>query len=271
MTTRALHELGPPGGNDPEDRRVAAFVLVVGAAMVLAGATAHSVIATPVLIVVGGIIGTRAFLRLVPAGTVRLVTGLPAAIGVRGMTTFAFFGTDAFVSFTVTDARKESLLYGGLALTAATLTWTTGSWIAERRVRRLGPALFVRVGLLIIAAGIGLMICVARFDVPIAIAVLAWGVAGLGMGLAYSPISLVTLAQAKPGAEGEASASLQLSDTLGVALGTGTTGAIVAAGAAIGSTRGDALSVAFVVCAAVAIITSIAAARLPPLVDGADA
>jgi MFS family permease len=270
MTTRALRALGPPpGGREPEDRRLGALVLVVGAALVLAGGTAHSLIATPVLIIVGGIIGTRAFLRLVPRGTARLATGLPAAVGLRGMTTFAFFGTDAFVSFTVTDARQESILYGGLALTAATLTWTAGSWIAERRVRAIGPAMFVRVGLLIIAAGIGLMICVARFDVPIATAVLAWGVGGLGMGLAYSPITLVALAQANEGGEGEASASLQLSDTLGVALGTGVTGAVVAGGAAGGSTRGDALTVAFVVCAAVAIATAVAAVRLPPLVDDA--
>jgi hypothetical protein len=137
-------------------------------------------------------------------------------------------------------------------------------------VRALGPALFVRVGLLIIAVGIGLMIGVARFDFPIATAILAWAVGGLGMGLAYSPISLVTLAQATAGAEGEASASLTLSDTLGIALGTGMTGAIVAAGAAIGSTRGDALAVAFVVCGAVAILTSIAAVRLPSLVTDHD-
>jgi MFS family permease len=271
MTTRALHELGPPGGDEPVDRRLGALVLVIGAAMVIAGGTAHSIVATPVLVVAGAIIGTRAFLRLVPPGTARLATGLPAAIGLRGLLTFAFFGTDAFVSFTVTDARKESILYGGLALTAATLTWTAGSWIAERRVRVFGPARFVRVGLLVIAAGIGLMVGVARFDFPIATAVVAWGVAGLGMGLAYSPISLVTLALATEGAEGEASASLQLSDTLGISLGTGTTGAIVAAGAAAGSTRGEALAVAFVVCAVVALLTSLAAGRLPPLVAHAAA
>jgi MFS family permease len=267
MTTRALHDLGPPGGEEPVDRRWGALALVVGAAMVLAGGTAHSLIASPVLIVVGAIVGTRAFLRLAPPGTVRLASGLPAAVGLRGLLTFAFFGTDAYVAFTVKDVRHASIVLGGLALTAATLTWTTGSWIAERRVRRLGPALFVRVGLLLIACGIGLMIAVAQSNVPVAIAVLAWAIAGLGMGLAYSPLSLVTLAVAPEGAEGTASASLQLSDTLGVALGTGTTGAIVAAGAAIGATRSSALAIAFTLCAVVAVLTAIAAGRLPALVD----
>ena len=48
---------------------------------------------------------------------------------------------------------------------------------------------------------------------------LAWGVAGLGMGLSYAPLSLVVLAEAPEGAEGTASAALQLCDTLGVRLG----------------------------------------------------
>jgi MFS family permease len=267
MTTGALRELGPPRGEEPEDRRPRALVLVVGAAMVLAGVALRVPVLAVVFVVVGGVIGARAYLRLVPAGTTRLATGLPAAIGLRGLTTFAFFGTDAYVAYTVDKARDSGLFVGGLALTAATLTWTTGSWIAERRVRALGPARFVRVGMIVITAGIGVMVCVAHFDVPVELAIVAWAVAGLGMGLAYSPTSLVTLAQADEGAEGSASASLQVSDQLGVALGTGVTGAIVAAGSALDATTGNALAVAFLVCAAVAVFTSVAAVRLPPLVD----
>ena len=45
--------------------------------------------------VVGAVVGVRAFLRLVPPGTVRLAPGLPAAIATRGILTFAFFGADA--------------------------------------------------------------------------------------------------------------------------------------------------------------------------------
>lgn len=267
MTTGALHALGAPNGAEPEDRRPRALVLVVGAAMVLAGAAIRMPVVAVVFVVVGGIVGARAFLRLVPPGTARLATGLPGAIGLRGLTTFAFFGTDAYVAYTVDKARDSGLLVGGLALTAATLTWTAGSWITERRVRTLGPALFVRVGMLVITAGIGLMICVAHFAVPVELTIVAWAVAGLGMGLAYSPTSLVTLAQADEGGEGTASASLQVSDQLGVALGTGVTGAIVAGGSALGASTGNSLAVAFIVCSAVAILTSIAAVRLPPLVD----
>jgi MFS family permease len=196
----------------------------------------------------------------VPSGTVRLAHGLPAAVALRGLTTFAFFGTDAYVSYTVTSARHASLALGGLALTAATLTWTTGSWIQARWVHQIGPRRLVRVGLLAIACGIGLMIAVAESRLPTAAAVLAWGVGGLGMGITYSPISLVVLAEAPAGGEGTATAALQLCDTLGIALGTGVAGAIVGTGR---------LSPAFASCAIVAVLASFAAVRLPAAITPA--
>jgi MFS family permease len=263
MTLRPLRALGAPGGQDPIDRRADAVILVIGAGLVLAGASAHSAIVAPLLVVAGSGVGARAFVRLVPPGTVRLARGLPAAVGLRGLATFAFFGADAYVAFTVTSVRHASIALGGIALTAATLTWTAGAWIQERRVGRVGPRPFVQVGLLVIAFGIGLMIVVAQFDVPAATAVLAWAIAGLGMGLSYAPLSLVVLAEAPAGAEGTASSALQLCDTLGVALGTGISGAIVAAGAAFGWTRASALTVAFAVCGALAVATAFAAGRLP--------
>ena len=263
MTLRPLHALGAPGGDEPVDRRLGALALVAGAGLVLAGASSRSPIATVVLLVTGAVIGARAFVRLVPPGTARLARGLPAAVAVRGLATFAFFGTDAYVAFTVTSVRHASIALGGIALTAATLTWTAGSWVQERRVRHVGPQVFVRVGLLVIAGGIGLMILVAQADAPPALAVLAWAVGGLGMGLSYAPVSLVVLANAPVGTEGTASAALQLCDTLGVALGTGMSGAIVAAGASFAWTRATALTVAFAVCGGLAVLTAFASARLP--------
>jgi MFS family permease len=267
MTTRALHALGAPGGDEPVDSRLDALTLVVGAGLVLAGASSHSAIATPLLVVAGIVVGARAFSRLVPSGTVRLAHGLPAAVALRGLATFAFFGTDTYVAYTVTQWRHASIALGGAALTVATLTWTAGSWIQAHRVRRIGPKSFVRVGLLVIACGIGLMILVAQDTVPAATAALAWGVAGLGMGLSYAPLSLVVLAEAPEGAEGTASAALQLCDTLGVALGTGVAGAIVAAGATLEWTLGTALTVAFALCAAVAVLAAVAAMRLPAALE----
>jgi MFS family permease len=111
------------------------------------------------------------------------------------------------------------------------------------------------------------MILVAQETVPAATAVLAWGVAGLGMGLSYAPLSLVVLAEAPEGAEGTAIGALQLCDTLGVALGAGVAGAILAAGTPLDWTLGTALTVAFAMCGAVAVFAAAAAMRLPAALE----
>jgi len=263
MTTPALRALGPPGGEDPEDKRVTALLVAVGAGLVLGGVSTRSPLLAVPLVGAGALIGGRAFTRLMPHGTLQLRPGLPAAVALRGIIAFAFFGVDAFVTLALTDVRGTSVGLGGVALTAAALAWTAGSWVQERRVAQIGPRAFVRVGALAIACGIAGMIVVAQLAVPIACAVLAWGVAGLGMGLAYAPVSLIVLGEAPTGAEGAASAALNLSETLGIALGTGASGAIVAAGDALGWTQASALTIAFVMCGAIALLTSGMARRLP--------
>ncbi|HWS46070.1 MAG TPA: MFS transporter [Acidimicrobiia bacterium] len=262
-TTPALVRLGSPGGAEPPDRRRDAVVLAAGAGLVLAGVSSRSPLAAPPLVIAGGVLGARAFLRLMPRGTLRLRGPLPAAVGLRGLATFAFFGTDAFVSLTLTSVHHVSATVAGIALTAATLTWTAGAWIQERRVRRTGPRAFARTGFLLIAAGIAGMIVTATLAVPVAAGVLAWGIAGLGMGVSYAPLSLVVLAEAPGGGEGTATASLQLCDTLGIALGTGVAGAIIASGTALGWEQGSALAIAFATCGAVALAASAGSVRLP--------
>jgi len=73
------------------------------------------------------------------------------------------------------------------------------------------------------------MLLVLRTDVPWFVAIPAFGVAGLGMGLAYSPLALIVLREARPAMQGTATSALSLTDSLGTALGTGISGAIVAA------------------------------------------
>jgi MFS family permease len=263
LSTPALHALGAPGGAEPADCRAEALQLALGAGLVLGGASARSLLIAPPLVIVGAFIGVHAFLRLMPTGTVRLASGMPAAVALRGLITFAFFGTDAFVSLTLTSERHASVTLAGVALTAATILWTAGAWIQARGVAREGPRAMVRTGAAVIALGIGGMIVTANLPVPIVFAVLAWGLGGLGMGLSYAPLSLIVLGLARPGSEGAATASLQLSDTLGVALGTGATGAIVAAGAALAWSGAAALTIAFSISCVVAVFVTIAAVKLP--------
>jgi MFS family permease len=86
-------------------------------------------------------------------------------------------------------------------------------------------------GAALIAIGIAAEAAVPVSSVPVWVAAVAWAVAGLGMGLAYSTATLIVIETAEPGAEGAASAGMQLANTLGVAIGTGVAGGVIAFGA----------------------------------------
>jgi MFS family permease len=250
-----------------DDRPRDALVLVTGAALVLGGLGAHQLALAAALVVAGGALAAWAFLRLVPEGTVSLHRGLPAAIGTRGILTFAFFGTDAFISLAVTEAHHQPTWVAGLALTGATLSWTTGAWIQQRLVVRHGPRWIVRRGFAVLAVGIGLT-ALALGPVPVGLLVAAWAVGGLGMGLSYAPISATVLGEAAPGQEGTASSSLQLTDVLGVALGTGLAGVFVAVGETRAWSTATSLALAFAVTGLVAVAGVAAAGRLPRRLPG---
>ena len=92
----------------------------------------------------------------------------------------------------------------------------------------------VATGVILVLVGTAGLAATLFSPVPAWVVVPAWAVAGLGMGLAYAPITVLVLREAPSGGEGTASASLTLCDTLGWALGTGVGGAAIAAGEASG-------------------------------------
>jgi MFS family permease len=262
----ALVRLGPPGARQAQEHRLTDSVLTAGGAtMILAGLTlaagSGQLLAGGALIVAGGAIGLTALRRLVPAGTLTARPGLPATILTRGLLTFAFFGADAYVTLAITAVRHRSPVVAGIAVTGATLGWTAGAWVQARLSDTWEGRRLIRIGLVIILAGIAGMVLVLQPGVPVAVGLAAWTVAGTGMGLAYAPTSLMMLRKAPPGREGRASASLNLADVLGTAIGIGVGGAAVAAGA--GGNLRMGIAVAFVIAAAVAVVALAITRRLP--------
>ncbi len=98
--------------------------------------------------------------------------------------------------------------------------------------------------------------------VPLPFGVAAWAVAGLGMGFAYSPLSLTVLREAPPESQGAATAGLQLSDVLGTALGSGVGGALIAYGHREGAEPWVGLAWAFGIGVVVAVLGVVLAGRL---------
>ncbi len=246
--------------------RVAA--LVVGAALLLAGLSAGSVPLAFAGVAAGVTLALPALGRLLPPGTAHARPGLPAAVCIRGVLTFAFFSASAYVSLALTAVRGQSTLVAGAALAAGSVTWTAGAWTQARCYESWGPARLERTAGTVLVVGT-LLMPVALFDaVPVALWFVATTVAGLGMGLGYAPLSSVALAGAEPGREGVASSSLQLNDVLGIALGTGVGGAIVglgdrlAGGPAVGPDLRAPLVALFGLSALAAVVVALLAGRL---------
>jgi MFS family permease len=231
LAIRPIAALGAPVVGEGQERPSwdvigLAVVAVVGAGVMLGGLQSRSVPLLVVLVVLGGAALGWAFRRITPAGTLRVARGLPAAVAVRGMLTFAFLGADAFVALALTNVRGTSTQFAGVVLSSAALTWTAGSWTAARTIGRVGPRALVSGGLVLVGVGLVAMAWVVGTDVSPWFAVGAWLVGGLGIGLAYSPLSQAVLAAADPAEMGAAASALQLSDVLGFALGSGIGGAL---------------------------------------------
>jgi MFS family permease len=270
MAVPALRRLGPPGRERAEEHRLVDGVRTAGcAALVLAGLTLAAdsgtapgaILAGAGLVALGAIAGLPALRRLVPPGTLTARRGLPTTILSRGLLTFAFFGADAYVTLTITVIRHRSPVLAGIAVTGATLTWTAGAWIQARLGQSRDGRRLVQAGLVIILAGIAGMALVLQPAVPVETALAAWTVAGLGMGLAYPTISLLMLREAPPGREGWASASLNLADVLGTAIGIGAGGAAVTA--STGHSLPTGVMIAFGIAAVAALAALTVTRRLP--------
>ena len=226
-----LPQLRRLGGDDskPRDlsRGMMSIQLAVGAGLLLTGlGTANLVLA--VLMTVGGAVLTFIMLRrLMPRGTLIAAAGMPAAIATHGLLNLAFFGVDTYLPLGITEIRGQTATIAGLALTAATLMWTTGSWLLARISGRISRRKITATGLVLIGIGIALFTLTIDPAIPIWLAIVSWAIAGLGIGLSFTTLTLVTLENAPAGGEGVASAALQLANVLGVALGAGIGGVIV--------------------------------------------
>lgn len=208
-------------------RLVAAITLAVGTGLLLAGVGMANPLYAVALAVAGGALALPAVRRLLPEGTLRAAPGMPAAVATMALINLAFFGVDAFIPLALVDVRGASIAFAGLALTAGTISWSSGSWVQARFASRISRRRMERIGLTFLAVAIVVTTTVLAPQVSLAVGPIGWGIAGLGMGLSYITLNLTMLELAPPGQEGNASSSMQLASVLGSGIGTGVGGALV--------------------------------------------
>jgi MFS family permease len=164
---------------------------------------------------------------LLPPGALRARRGLPVTVLARGLLTGTFFAAEAFVPLTLSTAHGYSVTASGLPLTLGALGWAGASLWQSRRPDVPRESL-VRRGFLLSAAGIASLALIAPAWGPAWLAAVFWAVAGAGVGLATSSLSVLTLAASTDADRGFNSSAIQVSDMLGSALFAGLGGALVA-------------------------------------------
>ena len=261
----ALRRLGAPAATTERIRRRDAVQVAVGSGLLLAGLSNSTLLLAIALIAVGGAVAIVALRRVSPAGTLTASTGLGAAVLVRGLLTFAFFGTEAFLPLMLREARGLTPTLAGIVLTTGAITWTGGSWTHARLAPRLTSRAIITTSFALVVAGaLAVLAVLIAQDIPVEVAYAGWAVSGAGMGFGYAAISVLVLRLAPAGQAGTASAAMQVLDNLGTALGIGAGGAAVA----VAVSRGMPVAVGIAAAIVIAICGGVLGLAVSRRLDG---
>jgi MFS family permease len=207
------------------------IVLAAATCAVLFGLELDALPLLAVVVVIGLAAALVSLGRIVPTGTLRAVPGAPAGIVLRFLLCAVYFGSEAFLPLGLTSIHGLDVTLAGLGLAAGALAWTAGSFL-QARVDAARPGLRVRstmIGFLVLLLGELVMgAAVAVPSIWAGWAVIAWTVAGVGMGVAFNAATSATMAATALEHAGRVSASLQLAQTLATAVIAGVGGAIIA-------------------------------------------
>jgi MFS family permease len=216
----------------PVARKAAtAGVMAAGLTLTLAGLQLSSIPQMVVFVILGGATAYVAARRVLPASTLAFGRGLPAILAMRGILTYGYFGSLAFFPMALELVRGLNPTLAGVGVSAGSIGWTSGSWTAVVLDRRFGitaRAQVVRIGLTLMALGTAGTVGTLVHDFPVAIAIVCWGLAGLGMGMAYNTNSVLAIQAETEHSAATVSSSMQLTDSLGQVLGTGLGGVVLA-------------------------------------------
>lgn len=260
--------VGRLGGEPEEPSRPrpvpvgAVAVMTAGAAMVSFGGTLSGPAAAG-LVVTGLLLVPVGAVRVLPPGTATGRTPQAAAVAGLVLASFVFLGGEGLTTLYVTEGLGRAIGWAAIPLSVSGIAWSAGTLGQPRLLLLTGgrtrPVLLASAGLLVggavllaallplaDAAGSGPQ---ARGSgVALAVVMLAWALAGTGIGLLYPTLSVGALAV--PAADAAAmSSSVVLAEALGSTLGTAVGGSLVSLSATATGGFTDGLVAAYVVFA----------------------
>ena len=142
------------------------------------------------------------------------------------LSTMLMCGVLVFMSMYLQDTFRHSALTTGAALLALTLPLVLLAPVMSRLMRLMGRRWLIAVGLGVLAIGLaGLSVSAKGEEMGRLVVFLV--VAGVGSGLSITPITSISVEAVEPRQAGLASALLNTSRTIGLALGVSVMGAIL--------------------------------------------
>jgi MFS family permease len=180
------------------------------------------------LLVVPALLGVRASTQVPTPGGWR--RWLPPAGEVRRgsavvlLAATAVLGTITFAPLALSEVRGLDATTSGLTLAVLSVAWTTGSVLQGRTMGRVEAPRVIRGGLALVALGIPIVALTVVATIPLPLTWPGWVLVGLGAGLCFQAANLHVMAASTVGGEGRATASAQLANTLGSAIGAWMTG-----------------------------------------------
>jgi hypothetical protein len=167
----------------------------------------------PPLVLLGAAVALVGVVGLMPAGTGRAARGLPAALAAMTLFGAGWFGADGLITVLLTDGYGTSVARAAVVLSAAPLAWAVTSLV---RPGRAHPA----AGLALAAAGVAVLASSHVYGVGL----VAWAIAGVGIGLAYPGLYVRCTTSDRPA---EAATAVITAESFGQLLGMAAGGVVV--------------------------------------------
>ncbi len=240
---------------------VDALAIALGVGVLLWALEEGDLLLIAIGVPIGGIVAFRSIRRVLPRGTLSLRAGLPAAIAIKGIIVFSFFGADAYLPLALIELNGATLEDGGTVISFGALSWTLGTWMQTRFLpMRAGNA--VRTGSAVIALGIVGFAASVLMGAALAWSIVAWMVAGYGMGMTYVTTNTSAMIHTREGEEGVTSSALGLADALAFSVAAGLGGALVAAAERGLMTERTSLIVIWVAVVVVGLMAAVVGSRI---------
>lgn len=233
---------------------------VVTAAAILALSLAKEV-ADPwrwIIAVVAVVVTALSARPLLPRGTLRAASGMPATVMLKLIVAGAFFGSEIYLPYLFIERYEFSPTLAGTVLTGAGISWAAASWLQGRLTERVSNTQAVVIGSAALAIALATVLLVALFTLDPIIAFVAWTLAGAAMGFMYPRFSVAVLGLSAPSAQGFNSAALTVAESIGAATALAIT-AVVSSVVGAGTFQAD-----FAVTVVIAVVAVLLARRVRP-------